>query len=179
MFELIDLLAEKLELVQHTGFVGSQFGELGIVEDLHESDLKWGHRSYAIHGESSLIPLAGDAGIAIKEGGNKVSFVAVKVVLGLLTSIVAEQGLGEILVDGGGEAATEHLGSDGHVEEFEPATHCRQEHGYIAVTGAERIGLKAARRRYLVLEKLTQEGEIEPLYDLEDGEFPIEVNGHC
>ena len=109
VLDVIDLLAEKLELVEHAGFVAGQFGKLCIVKNLHQRNLKGRHRGHAIHGEAAFAPLAGDARIAVEKGGDKVGFVAVAVILGLLAGIVAEQGLGEIMIDGGGETAAKHL----------------------------------------------------------------------
>ncbi len=176
VLEVIYVLGEKLELIQHAGFFGGEFGELRVVENLKESNLKGRYRSDAIHGDTALLPLAGNAGIAVEEGGDKVGLVAVKVILGLLAGVVAEQGFGKIVIDGGGETDTKHLRRDGHVQKLEPAAHGGQERVDIAVAGAEGVGFQSARRCDLVLEKVTQEVEVEALHDLENGEFPIEVD---
>jgi hypothetical protein len=179
VLQVIDFLGEELELVDHAGLGGGELGKLGIVENLHESDLKGRHGGNAIDGDAALLPLTGNARVAVEESGDEIGFVAVKVIAGLFAGVVAEKGLGEILIDGGSETVAEHLRGDGHVEEFEPAAHGGKERGDITVRGAKRLGLKATRGSYLVFKKIAQEVEIEALHDLEDGEFPVEVYGHC
>ena len=81
---LIDLFRQKLKLVQDAGFGGAELGELGVTENLKQSDLKGWHGGDAVHGEAVLIPLAGDARIAVEEGDDEVGLVAVRVVLDCL-----------------------------------------------------------------------------------------------
>jgi hypothetical protein len=54
-----------------------------------------------------------------------------------------------------------------------------QKNGDIATAGAERRGFYATRKGNLILEKFTQKIEVKALHNLEDGKFPIKVDGHC
>ena len=61
---------------------------------------------------------------------------------------------------------------------LEPAAHGRATERRRRDAGAQGFGFQAARRRDLVLKKVAQEIEVKTLHDLEDGEFPIEVDCH-
>ena len=72
--------------------------------------------------------------------------------------------------------SAEHLGSEGHVQQFEPAPHGGQQDGHVAVAGAEGLRFQPAGRSHFILQSVAQQIEVETLYDLQDRKFPIEVN---
>src|SRR5271163_2990608 len=104
-----------------------------------------------------LLPLSGNAGMAVQESGNKIGLVAIDFAGLAPADKIAEQGLGNFRIYVGSERLPQHGGRDGHVEHVQPAIHARESFGEITFTVAKRERSEAVGNRNLAAEHVLEQ----------------------
>ncbi len=90
-----NLFAQGIEVSQQLHVFFGQRGHVGIGENFDQGDFEGRKRQRSVQSIAVLLPLARDAGMAVKKSGNQVGFIAVDFAGLAAAHKIAKQSLGD------------------------------------------------------------------------------------
>jgi len=115
-----------------------------------------------------LLPLSGDARMAVKERGDQIGLVAVDLAGFAPPYEVAQQALGDFRIGVGRQRLPQHGGRDGHIQQMQPAIHAGKGFREIFVVMTKRNLVKPARNGHITAERVSHQLLVKPLDGCQD-----------
>ena len=112
--------------------------------------------------------------MAVEKSSDQVCFVAVEVAGVFFAGEITEERLGDFSIRVRCKRAAEHGGSDGQIEQAQPAAHAF-ERAKNVVFALEGDGIEAGRDGYISADRLLQQPLVEALHGSQDSEFPLRI----
>src|SRR6202022_999332 len=160
---ILALLLKRIESAQELDVLLGKRGDIAVSQNFNQRNLEGREGERAVESIAAPFPLSGDAGVTVKESGHQVGLVAVYVAGVFLAGKIAEQGFGDFRVRLNGEGAPQHGGSDGLIEQAQPAAHFVQGSVHLAVV-LQGYGFKAGRDRDFAAHGVLQKLLVEALH---------------
>src|SRR6266481_5892335 len=151
-----------------------EYGHVGLRQDFQQRNFKRRQRDRSIEAIAALFPLSSHARMAKQKGCDQIGLVTIGAGIVAMAREVAQQRLGNLGIEIGLNAKSEHGGSDCHVEELDPEVHLSKGGAHI-VGAADDVRGELSGRGQLSAKLLSKQPLVEALHGGEQRQFPFGI----